>query len=311
MLKRLGWIGLVVALFANLASVTEAGSISSIIAFGDSLTDTGNVFLASGGTVPASPPYAAGRFSNAAIWIDWLSSSKGLGVLTPSLAGGTNYAVGGAESGSGFNPPFIPNLLSQVGGYLSSAGGAADPNAVYVIWSGSNDYINGETNPNVPASNIASAVSALASAGATRFIVPNIVPIGSTPRALATLTGLEQAQLNALVAQTNLLLKDALDALVLANQIQIHQPDIHGLFLDAQANPAAYGFTNTTSAALADGVLDGKGYLFWDDLHPTGAAHAMIASASFAVPEPSTGALSVLAVTCIGCYYRSRRSQAA
>ena len=37
---------------------------TEIVAFGDSLTDTGNRYGATGGTEPASPPYDAGRWTN-------------------------------------------------------------------------------------------------------------------------------------------------------------------------------------------------------------------------------------------------------
>ena len=34
-----------------------AGSFSKVFVFGDSLSDTGNAFLATGKTIPESPPY--------------------------------------------------------------------------------------------------------------------------------------------------------------------------------------------------------------------------------------------------------------
>ena len=46
---------------------TVAHAYSSLFVFGDSLSDVGNVFLATGGQQPASP-YANGQFSNGPIW---------------------------------------------------------------------------------------------------------------------------------------------------------------------------------------------------------------------------------------------------
>ena len=311
MLKRLGWIGLTIALCVNSATVVQAGSISEIIAFGDSLNDTGNVYIGSGGVIPPSPPYALGRFSNGPIWLDQFAAARGLDSPLPFLAGGNNYAVGGARSGADFTPPLIPNLLTQVGGYLTDVSGAADPNALYVIWAGGNDFLNGETNPLVPVSNVSAAVTALAAAGASNFMVMNLAPLGDVPQSITNLTAPQRAGLNALAAQSNLLLKQSLNALEGLLNIEINQPDIHGLFLDIQANPLAYGFTNITSGALNDGNLGAAGYLFWDDLHPTTIGNAFIASAALAtIPEPSTAALSLLAVVCIGCYSRRRSSMA-
>ena len=58
----------------------------------------------------------------------------------PSLAGGTNFAWGGAcvnAAAPCLNP--VPNIGTQVTQYLSLTGGVADPNALYSIWGGAND----------------------------------------------------------------------------------------------------------------------------------------------------------------------------
>ena len=69
----LGWI-----------SSAQAGSYSAIYAFGDSLSDVGNVFVGTSGTEPA-PHYFAGRFSNGPIWLDYLAAQLGNGPMIPSL----------------------------------------------------------------------------------------------------------------------------------------------------------------------------------------------------------------------------------
>ena len=83
----------------------------------------------------------------------------------------------------------------------------------------------------------------------------------------------------------------------------IGEVDLNGFLTDVRANPSAYGFTNTTTSALGDGVLSGDGYLFWDGVHPTTAGHKFIGDLAFAsvVPEPdsltlvATGAAVLLA----------------
>ncbi len=84
---------------------------STIYAFGDSLSDAGDLSLtttAGLATEPVSPPYfqesygsiPGNVFSNGPTWVQNLSIALGLGVLAPSLAGGTDFAYGGAETGS-------------------------------------------------------------------------------------------------------------------------------------------------------------------------------------------------------------------
>ena len=80
------------------ASNLQAGTIDAIYAFGDSLTDVGNIYAASGGTVPGAP-YVNGQFTNGSVWVQDLASGLGLGPLTPSLVGGTDYAYGTGETG--------------------------------------------------------------------------------------------------------------------------------------------------------------------------------------------------------------------
>src|SRR5262245_13726292 len=102
-----------------------AGSFSKVFVFGDSLSDTGNAFLATGKTIPQSPPYYQGRFSNGPVWVEMLGYSA-----KPFLAGGTNFAFGSATT---------QDLLLQVGIFSVSRFFHADPRALYVVWSGTTD----------------------------------------------------------------------------------------------------------------------------------------------------------------------------
>ena len=65
------------------------------------------------------------------------------------------------------------------------------------------------------------------------------------------------------------------------------------------ANPGAYGLTNVTDSAIADGVLSGQGYLFWDIVHPTTVGQQFVSDIALAtVPEPSSAAL-LLSAGCV------------
>lgn len=311
-MQRWRWVLLLgVVVFANCGTSVDAGSFTSIVAFGDSLTDTGNAYIGTGGTIPASPPYELGTFSNGPNWRTYFSSLRGLTPPVPGiLPGGNNYAVGGAESGTGLTAGISPNLLTQIGIYLGDTGGVADPNALYTIWAGSFDFLNGQTNPAIPATNVATAVSLLASFGATQFLVLNLPPLGSAPRSLLTLTPEEQQALNALAAQNNSVLHGLLGNVRTTTGATIHEVNIFALYERMQANPAAYGFTNVTSAALLDGV-PATGYLFFDDVHPTTAGHALIASTvNGAIPEPSTIVLALIG-TVVLAQRQIRRRRAA
>ncbi|MDZ4862057.1 MAG: SGNH/GDSL hydrolase family protein, partial [Gemmatimonadota bacterium] len=157
-------LSLVGALVIALVSA-QASAYSALYVFGDSLSDTGNVFAATGGTNPP-PPYFNGRFSNGPVWVETLSTNLGLGAVNPSLLGGKNFAWGGATTG-GTPPPAIPgtSLTQQVAGYLVGVGGVADASGLYVVWGGGNDVRAGNITNSV--ANISAMITSLAGAGVT------------------------------------------------------------------------------------------------------------------------------------------------
>jgi phospholipase/lecithinase/hemolysin len=172
----------------------QAGSIDAIDAFGDSLSDVGNVFLATSGAEPASP-YFNGQFSNGNIWVQGLATGLGLAPLTPSLAGGTDYAVGDAQTGTTlYNTGGAADLLTgQLPAFELANPGGADPNALYTIWIGANDLnaIPGTATPGNVATdigeivgNIDTAINTLASLGAKNFLVVTVPDLGKTPDAI-------------------------------------------------------------------------------------------------------------------------------
>ena len=88
--------------------------------------------------------------------------------------------------------------------------------------------------------------------------------------------------------------------------VQIHLVNIQGLFQQVLANPANFGFTNVTGSAI-NSSLDGKGYLFWDQEHPTTAADAIIAEvAADSVPEPSMILIFAMSIGAAGIWTRVR-----
>src|SRR5947208_1545881 len=108
---------------------------TQIIAFGDSLTDTGNVYNQTFGISPQSPPYYNGRFSNGPLWLEDLATDLTLTAPTFSRGGGKDYAYGGAHTGSGSVSHFpftFPNIGTQISSYLG--GNTPNANQLFVVW---------------------------------------------------------------------------------------------------------------------------------------------------------------------------------
>jgi len=81
-------------LSAVLPLKASAQAFDEFYTFGDSLIDTGNLFQATGGSFPPSPPYFNGRFSNGPIWLETLGTKLGIDAET------NNFAFGGSTSGT-------------------------------------------------------------------------------------------------------------------------------------------------------------------------------------------------------------------
>jgi phospholipase/lecithinase/hemolysin len=295
----------------------QGGQVTGIVSFGDSLSDLGNFYAATGGaSPPSSLHYDQGRYSNGPIWLEYLAKDLGIAAPTASVNGGTDYAYGGATTGSGYTTSTflgatatVPNIGTQIATYLGSNSPTASQ--LFTIWGGANDFLNaGQTNPSIPAQNIASEITTLAMAGAKQFIVPNLAPLGSLPITL-TYPLLVQQELNDLTVAFNQILQGEATQLEQSLGINIDVLNVYGITESAINDPSLYGFTNVKTDPVQDnGGTDAQGYLFWDIVHPTTYADSIIAAA--AVPEPSSIVLLGVALcglaVCTGIRRRARYS---
>src|SRR3984957_8958324 len=138
-----------------------ADGFSGVYAFGDSLSDAGNISLATLGNLPVSGIYSGGRFTNGNVWVQDLAQNLGLPAPKPSLAGGTDYAYGGAETGvtavHAVNPTDLP---SQIGQFVASVPDPS-PTALYTVWAGSNDVLDIANSSETPTQQQASVQQAV------------------------------------------------------------------------------------------------------------------------------------------------------
>ena len=262
-----------VLLVLSSALPAAAGQFARLVVFGDSLSDTGAVFAVTQGAVPPSPPYYAGRFSNGPVWPDYLGAALSLPV--------ENFAYGGAQTDHAnlFDGLFgidFPGLSDEIA-LFTGRSAAADPDAIYVVWAGANDFraalSKGQT-PDMAAmiTNILNAIDALYLAGARYVVVPNLPDLGLTPEGRASGAG---PLITFLSATFNQHLEDALAARA-PRAIRL---DVFRLMTQVVNDPTEYGFTNVTTPCLTPaGVCgDPDGYLFWDHVHPTTHGHAVLA----------------------------------
>lgn len=294
-------------------SLSDSGNTFNITKAGNELNPTISI-------IPQSPPYFQGRFSNGPIWVDYLADALEIEVKrstdlslvlpdSPTLSpisitpdsprvsfffnGATtnqsvNFAVGGAQtgvSGLGEFEALSPGLLTQVAGFTNDlilSDQMADPNALYILWLGGNDYQSMDIpNPTQVVGNIETALNSLYNFGARNFLVLNLPDLGKIPQSLR-LDSVLSSSLTDLTEQHNSVLDSTLNILRQSlPDINLISVDQYDLFNQILTNPGNFGFTNVTEECL-DGTTfiacaNPDEFLFWDSTHPTTAGHQILA----------------------------------
>lgn len=290
---------------------------SKIVAFGDSLSDTGNAqakFAAVGIALPAQP-YADGRFTNGPVAVEVMASQLGVALDSHAYGGAltgvdNRITTGGILAGTG--------VKSQITQYIGQSGGTVDTSALYVVWAGGNDFFSA-ANPATVASavnNLVQDVTLLYQSGARDFFIPNLPDLSTTAEAIKA-GGVIQAGAQQLTLGFNQMLAQAMAGLqgqLAGAHIQVF--DTFAVLASVRAGYAQRGANVTQSCwsgdFLGQGTLcaDPSQYYLWDNVHPTAGVHQAVGLAfAQAVPEPATWALSLMGLAMVaGALHRQRRA---
>ena len=267
------------------ANAAGAQSYNRLVVFGDSLSDNGNLYLATGGSTPTSPPYFQGRFSSGPVFTERLgfNATNFMGPVTGSI----NYAFGGARTDTQASPPGMRVQLAQ---YQSRGGKFAAGDLVSIL-GGANNIFQGLPAAGVSptpqasiapvslaaAADINAIVGAVAQAGAGTILVTNLPKLSLTPQ----FRGQPVAPLADYAVTTfNGALLTGLTVTAAA------QPNTNIIVMDLfkigdviAGNPSAFGVSNVTQACF-NGVTvcsNPNDYFYFDGVHPTATGHAVIA----------------------------------
>ena len=257
---------------AILLSGGSATAYDTVVVFGDSLSDNGNLFQADLSQFPDPHRFWLGRFSNGPVWVEYLTDPD---MLNASLV---DRAIGGAQTG-GLESA---ELLAQVYFHINATASPSS-NTLFVIWIGGNDFLSGDRNAKASVEKIRSALQILTDYGASRFLLLNLPDLGVLPQ----YSGTADAQAaTTFSTEFNTELSPILAQFQQDNpQVLIYQLDIYTMFLEILQNPNQYGFTNVTEESpnfsVEDNFDNSAGYMFWDNKHPTTETHALIADRAF------------------------------
>jgi phospholipase/lecithinase/hemolysin len=306
MLKKVKIATGITALLASLLFSLSSYAISNIstpitgiVAFGDSLSDNGNLRALKKGDA-LNPPYFLGRCSNSLVWVEILTSRL---ILPPSRL--EDLAIAGAQTHNGLISP--PGMLSQVQDYLNQHA-TVDPNRLYVVWAGGDNYIYHPYLRTAAEQNIAitramhdikGAITELSAHGAHYFLVPNLPDIGITPLAQKMHDKHPklnfQSNLTQLSVKHNNRLTKEMSELATKLNVTIVSMDVYSMMQSAVQEPTKFGLKNANTPCYTGGykgsadkskICDNPDdFLFWDVVHPTFAGHNVLANLAFAQLE--------------------------
>ena len=273
---------------ASVAAPAAAQTYSRLVVFGDSLSDNGNLYQATGNSTPASPPYYQGRFSNGQTFAERLgfTTANFMGPVTGSI----NMAFGGARTDSQASPL---GMRLQLQTYLARGGRFGSDDLVSVL-GGANNLFQGiaaagaSPNPTAAFAPVAQSAAAdinfivgsVAQAGAGTILVTNLPKLSLTPQFRGT-AGAPLADYG--VTTFNTALATSLVSTAKANpNTNIIQMDLFKLGDVVAANPSAFGVSNVTQACFNQTTLtlcsNPADYFYFDGVHPTAKGHAVMAA---------------------------------
>ncbi|MGY2292352.1 esterase EstP [Pseudomonas sp. SDO528_S397] len=297
---------------------------STMVVFGDSLSDAGTF------ADPGAPPGSTFRFTNRTGPTYLNNGTESTGLVSSTLLGtklgvaagdlnastspqraaqgqadGNNWAVGGYRtdqildsitSTSEVVDSDTGAVLRSKPGYLTATGGRADPNALYFISGGGNDFLQFlVTNPTQAAAagdRLADSVQALQSAGARYVMVWLLPDLGLTPALNGTpLQGLS-SNLSGVFNQSLVQRLSAINAQIIPLNVPL-------LLKETFADPGRFGFATNQNLnqtcfsgdkctanpvyGVGGTTPDPTKLVYNDSVHPTESAQVLIADYAYSL----------------------------
>ncbi|WP_445946601.1 SGNH/GDSL hydrolase family protein [Shewanella sp.] len=272
------------SIWSNTNSVTP--SVDKIVSFGDSISDTGNIFNGSQWLFPNANAWFLGHFSNGFVWTEYLAQQEKLPLY--------NWAVGGAAGSTQY--VLLSGILDQVKSYTQYMEYAKsyDPKkTLFTLEFGLNDFINYDRSANAVTADFKRALEKLEDSGAHNILVLNLPDATVAPQFMYSEPG-KAALMKQKIDTFNAFARELVTQMQ-HRGINVQLFDTEELLSNIMQYPANYDLRNTTHACLdinrssaADylhshalrndcATYGSDSYMFWDVTHPSTKTHRIIA----------------------------------
>ena len=264
----------------------QENRINKIVSFGDSLSDTGNMFNMSQWKFPNKRSWFLGNFSNGFVWTQYLAKDLDIPLYT--------WALGGAAGNK--QKLFISGIYQQVTSflkYMKKAKNYQTKNTLFTLEFGLNDFVNYNRSLGDVKGDYSSALIRLIESGAKHIILLTLPDATLAPQFKYSTKSEAQKVYKKIIGMNNFIRDQA--EYYLSRDINIILYDTYEILGDIIQTPEKYGFINASEPCLdlqrnsaADylhkhalsSACKNSGsdrFLFWDVSHPTTAAHKFFA----------------------------------
>ena len=295
-----------------------ASQPDNLYVFGDSFSDNGNLATLFQYDFLNYPPYDHG-FSNGPRAVEVLATQLTLplkphykldGNLGSPFVPGTNYAFAGARAYDTRLPPRSPNLSEQVGLFLQTVYGVADPQALYIVFIGGNDLrdardaaseASAQNLINMAVDAIDSNVRTLLKAGAKAIMVVNSGDLGGIPETRTMAVSKHQPRLIKRSTELTRKFNEELAESVQEIRRELHADhlvvfDFFSFSRFVTQEYLALGFTDNQHACFSgvtftfyagcNNGLNFDQFVYFDETHPSARTNERIGRAFYAaIPE--------------------------
>ena len=273
-------------------------TLDRLVAFGDSLTDTGNFYNLSQWTFPSEDSWFRGRFSNGLVWVEHLAEALGVDH--------SSWAMSGASGETEYLA--IAGVNEQIASFLETSpllDGYDPARTLFVLMFGLNDLMTYDKPVEEVGPQLAAAISRLVSAGAEHLVLGTLPLPTQAPRTKYADPTSEAAK-EAKIAAYNVFVRDqaacwaaeGVDVVLLEADVMLGElladPAAFGLSvaddscLDLSSDePANYLTGHPIRATCAD--LGSGAFAFWDLTHPSTALHQIMADLVLDLGMPAWG----------------------